>query len=163
PAALVLRDPATQFVVTREKALLGSWRDLDLSSTHWATSLEFFLSRGDRDVVLVAPKHDREFGKLLDGLRLLRHAGVAEPNGMRGEVSSTFAQAGKAERLLRPARRPRRLGIACRTGTETAGAKRRGAVADGGLPKGGSGALVCRSAGRRRPPRLDSRDQVQVP
>ncbi len=79
PAKLVRRDPATQFVVTREKALKGSWRNLDLSQTHWATSLEFFLKRGDADVVLVAPKRGRRFRKLLEGLEMLRDSGVAEP------------------------------------------------------------------------------------
>jgi hypothetical protein len=79
PAKLVRRDPATQVVVTREKAMRGEWRRLDLSKTHWATSLEFFLARGDQDVVLVAPKRNRKFRQLLDGLEMLRDAGVAEP------------------------------------------------------------------------------------
>lgn len=78
PAKLIRRDPATQVIVTRENALRGTWRDLDLSKTHWATSLEFFLNRGDRDVVLVAPKRNRRFQQLLDGLSVLRSAGVAE-------------------------------------------------------------------------------------
>ena len=79
PAGLVLRDPATQVVVTRENAMRGRWRDLDLAKTHWATSIEFFLERGDADVVLVAPKRHRNFRALLDGLRALRDAGVGEP------------------------------------------------------------------------------------
>jgi hypothetical protein len=80
PARLVRRDPETQVVVTRESAMRGEWRRLDLSRTHWATSLEFFLERGDPDVVLVAPKRDRRFRQLLDGLKMLRDAGVAEPD-----------------------------------------------------------------------------------
>lgn len=79
PAHLVRRDPATQVVVTREMALQGGWRQLDLSKTHWATSLEFMLKRGDPDVVLVAPKRHRRYRELLEGLRMLRDAGVAEP------------------------------------------------------------------------------------
>lgn len=80
PAHLVLRDAATQVVVKRAKALQGTWRKLDLSRTYWATSIEFFLNRGDPDVVLVAPKRHPEFAQLLDGLRRLRDSGVAEPD-----------------------------------------------------------------------------------
>jgi hypothetical protein len=32
------------------------------------------------DVVLVAPKRSRQFKELLEGLKLLRKAGVAEPD-----------------------------------------------------------------------------------
>lgn len=80
PARLVRRDSATQVVVTREKAMKGTWRTLDLSRTYWPTALEFLLEFGNRDVVLVAPKRHRKFSDLVDGLRLLRDAGVAEPD-----------------------------------------------------------------------------------
>lgn len=80
PARLVRRDAATQVVVTRDKAMQGLWRQLDLKKTYWATSLEFLLERGEPDVVLVAPKRDRRFRDLLDGLQLLRDAGVARPD-----------------------------------------------------------------------------------
>lgn len=80
PARLVRRDPETQVVVKRSSALSGEWRNIDLSRTHWKTSLEFFLERGDEDVVLVAGKRSDNFGHLLAGLRLLRAAGVAEPD-----------------------------------------------------------------------------------
>lgn len=80
PAHLIRRDPATQVVVKREKAMQGTWRQLDLSKTHWATSLEFLLERGDPDVVLVAPKRHRKYRDFLDGLMALRDAGVAEPD-----------------------------------------------------------------------------------
>ena len=80
PARLIRRDPVTQVIVTREKAMQGLWRELDLSKTHWATSLEFLLDRGDPDVVLVAPKRGRKYRQLLDGLKALRDAGVAEPD-----------------------------------------------------------------------------------
>lgn len=78
PAHLVRRDPATQVVVTREKAIQGAWREVDLSGTHWATSMDFLLRREDQAVVLVAPKRSKNFRRLLDGLELLRKAGVAE-------------------------------------------------------------------------------------
>jgi hypothetical protein len=80
PAHLVRRDPETQVVITREKAMQGAWRKLDLSKTPWDTGIEFMLNRGDADVVLVAGKRDRKFRDLLDGLRKLRDAGVAEPD-----------------------------------------------------------------------------------
>lgn len=80
PAKLVRRDPETQVVVTREKALLGEWKKLDFSKTHWATSIEFLLDRGDQDAVLVAPKRHPRYQDMLDGLKLLRDAGVAEPD-----------------------------------------------------------------------------------
>jgi hypothetical protein len=79
PARLVRRDPETQIVVSRQLALGGAWRKLDLSDTHWATAIELFLQRGQSDVVFVAPKRAREFQKLVRGLRLLREAGIAEP------------------------------------------------------------------------------------
>lgn len=80
PARLIRRDPETQVIITREKALAGEWRKLDLSKTYWATSIQFLLNRGDRDVVLVAPKRNSKYSELLDGLKMLRDAGVAEPD-----------------------------------------------------------------------------------
>lgn len=78
PARLVLRDPETQVVVTRERALNESWRALDLSRTHWGTSLDLFLQRGQPDVVLVAGKRASNFSDLVAGLDLLRKNGVAD-------------------------------------------------------------------------------------
>jgi hypothetical protein len=80
PAKLIRRDPETQVVITREKALMGEWKKLDLSKTYWATSIKFFLDRGDADLVLVAPKRYSKYQDLLDGLKMLRDAGVAEPD-----------------------------------------------------------------------------------
>jgi len=77
PASLIRRDPETQVIVTRESAMKGEWRSLDLSGTWWPVSLQQLLDRGDRDSVLVAPKRNRAFRKLLNGLDLLRQAGVA--------------------------------------------------------------------------------------
>lgn len=79
PARLVRRDLETQVVISRERALGGTWRQLDLSETHWATALELFLERGRPDVVFVAPKRAPNFRKLVHGLRSLRDAGVTEP------------------------------------------------------------------------------------
>lgn len=80
PAKLVKRDPGTQVVVTRAKAMKGDWRKLDLTGTHWRVSLEELLRYGLADTVLVAPKRSKKFKALLRGLQLLREAGVAEPD-----------------------------------------------------------------------------------
>lgn len=78
PARLIRRDPATQVVVRRDKVMQGAWRDLDLSGTHWATSLDFLMAREEDDMVLVAPKRNKNFRRLLEGLETLRGAGIAE-------------------------------------------------------------------------------------
>ncbi|MBI5959283.1 MAG: hypothetical protein HY866_11145 [Chloroflexi bacterium] len=80
PAHLIRRDPETQVVIKREKALLGAWKDIDLSATFWPLVIEMFLESQAPDVVLVAPKANADFRKLLKGLQLLREAGVAEPD-----------------------------------------------------------------------------------
>jgi hypothetical protein len=79
PARLVKRDPETQVVIKREKALEGTWQKLDHLGV-WETAIELFLNRGDTDVVLVAPKGDREFRGLINGLNSLCEAGIAEPD-----------------------------------------------------------------------------------
>ncbi len=79
PAGLIRRDPQTQVVVKRKKALGGIWRELKyVKNTRWEADLHFFLEEGQADIVLVAPKRDRRFLQLLDGLKALRNAGVAE-------------------------------------------------------------------------------------
>jgi len=80
PAKLIRRDAETQIVVTRERAIQGEWRKLDLDKTYWQVAIELMLERGDEDVVLVAPKRAKDFKHLLRGLQLLRDAGVAEPD-----------------------------------------------------------------------------------
>lgn len=76
PGMLILRDPETQFLITREKALDGKWKEIDLSGTHWKTSIEFFLETNLDSNVLVAPKRHPRFRPLLAGLWALRDAGV---------------------------------------------------------------------------------------
>jgi hypothetical protein len=80
PAYLIKRDPETQVVITREKALEGKWKQLDLSRTYWTTAIEYLLGFGLQDKVLVAPKRSSKYRDLLDGLKMLRDAGVAEPD-----------------------------------------------------------------------------------
>ncbi|WP_146119008.1 hypothetical protein [Blastopirellula marina] len=83
PARLVRRDPETQFVVTRERALQPDWRaKLSAGNRHWPFVIDLFLSDGYPDIVLVAPKRKpkKKYLELLDGLNELRELGVAEPN-----------------------------------------------------------------------------------
>lgn len=80
PAHLVRRDPETQVVIKRERAMQGEWRKLDLGKTYWASAIEGFLLEGDPDIVLIAGKRQKKFRELLDGLNKLRDAGVAEPD-----------------------------------------------------------------------------------
>ena len=80
PARLIRRDPETQVVVTREKALGGEWRDLPLNERLWNVTLDLFLQRNSPDVVLVAPKLHPKFRRYLADLKLLQAAGVAEPD-----------------------------------------------------------------------------------
>ena len=80
PSGLVRRDPATQFVIRREKALEGKWRQVNLSNTYWPTAIELFLESGNPDYIMVAPKRDPSFSRLLAGLVRLRDAGIVEPD-----------------------------------------------------------------------------------
>ena len=80
PGRLIRRDPATQVLVTREAAITGRWRSIDLSDTYWPTALEFFIESQASDIVLVAPKRNRKFKQLLAGLEKLRDCEVAEPD-----------------------------------------------------------------------------------
>jgi hypothetical protein len=81
--ALIRRDPETQVVVTRERALTGVHKDLPFpDSLHlWGGWIDnHFSDQEYDDLVLVAPKRSRQFKDLLEGIKLLRKAGVAEPD-----------------------------------------------------------------------------------
>jgi hypothetical protein len=80
PARLIQRDPETQVVIKREKATTGKWKELDLSKTYWSTAIQYMLDHNYEDIVLVAPKRNRKFKDLLNGLMMLRDASVAEPD-----------------------------------------------------------------------------------
>lgn len=74
---MIRRDPETQVVVTRAKAALGTWRTMDLQSL---TRLELHDIANGRDAarVMVAPKAERRYQGLLEDLRSLQAAGIAE-------------------------------------------------------------------------------------
>ena len=76
----IRRDPETQIVVTREKALQGDWRELEFQNGLFGTSLNLMLEREETDIVLIAPKRHRKFKRYLADLELLRNTGIAEPD-----------------------------------------------------------------------------------
>lgn len=78
PAKLIRRDPETQIVVTREKALAGEWRDLEFQEALTPFAIGKLLERGDPDRVMIAGKRHPKFRRYLEDFRLLRRAGVAE-------------------------------------------------------------------------------------
>lgn len=80
PSHLIRRDPETQIVITREKALQGQWKELEFKESLWCTWINHFLQTEESSTVLVAPKRHAKFRNYLDDLRLLRVANVAEPD-----------------------------------------------------------------------------------
>ncbi len=78
PSRLVRRDPESQFILTRARALQGKWKAVDLYGTHWKTAIELFLERGAEDEMFVAPKRNPRFRQLLAGLWALRDIEVLE-------------------------------------------------------------------------------------
>lgn len=83
PARLIRRDPETQVVVTRKRALSDGWREkISPSNKEWLFVIKLFLSDGVDDTVLVAPlgAQKKRRDELIKGLRELRDLGVAEPD-----------------------------------------------------------------------------------
>jgi len=86
PARLIRRDPESQVLITRERALrvaTPGWEEqLDPANKLWPFMISLFLGDGDEDMVLVAPlgaaKAKRDL--LLKGLQELRRIGLAEPD-----------------------------------------------------------------------------------
>jgi len=81
PARLIRRDPSSQMVVTRERALNQDWRSrINPDNTYWPFSTDMFLATGEPDKVLVAPLTGpkKQTEKLLRELRELRDLGVVE-------------------------------------------------------------------------------------
>ena len=78
PAKLIRRDATCQVVIRREKVLGSRWKELPLDGTHWAGEIEWFLDRSEADHVLVAPRRAPNFARLVEGLRVLQAAGLAD-------------------------------------------------------------------------------------
>lgn len=80
PARSVIRDPETQVIVTREKALQMEWKKVFPINTIWGLTIENIIEWNFPDQVLVAPKRHPRFEDYLDGLKKLCDIGVAEPD-----------------------------------------------------------------------------------
>lgn len=78
PPELVRRDPETQFVVRAKAIEEGHWRKVEAAREDWHVLLDTYDKKGTGDVVLIAPKRAPDFKTLLNGLRALREAGIAE-------------------------------------------------------------------------------------
>jgi hypothetical protein len=81
PARLIRRDASSQMIVTRERALQQNWRSqLSPENKHWPFSIDMFLSSGELDRVLVAPRlgPKKQTEQLLRDLHELRDLGVVE-------------------------------------------------------------------------------------
>jgi hypothetical protein len=77
PSRLVRRDPATQFVVRRQRALEGKWRTLDIGAFEFPLQ-DLVDDPAQEDAVLVACRLAKNFGEKLAALELLRRHGIAE-------------------------------------------------------------------------------------
>lgn len=86
PGHLIKRDPETQILITRERALeivKPGWADKLECTVKWLpSSIEWFLSSGEKDEIWVAPmaapKATRD--PILKGLQEFRKIGLAEPD-----------------------------------------------------------------------------------
>lgn len=80
PGNVVVRDPRDQALVTREAALRGEWRQLDLSGTWWGIALEDLVRSSFSSAALIAPRRHKKYKRLVEGIQQLRDAGIAEPD-----------------------------------------------------------------------------------
>ena len=80
PGRLIRRDPTTQVLVTRERVLAVNWRELPLTGTAYPIAIEYLLESGGDSRVLIAPHRDRSFQACIQAQKVLRDAGVAEPD-----------------------------------------------------------------------------------
>ncbi len=81
PARLIRRDPTTQMVVTRDRALQTDWRSqISAENKYWPFAIDMFLSSGELDEVLIAPLQGpkRQVKQYLRHLHELRELGVVE-------------------------------------------------------------------------------------
>jgi hypothetical protein len=79
PIHLIRRDPETQMVVTRVRAMVGDWRAMPIGD-YWKGMLQVFLDLQEPSTILFAPKRDKNFKEMLKGLQVLRAEGVVEPD-----------------------------------------------------------------------------------
>ena len=80
PGHLVRRDPTTQILVTRDRALATDWRGVDMAATAYDTAIGRMLDEGRESEVLVAPRRHKNFMMHIAVQKRLRDAGIAEPD-----------------------------------------------------------------------------------
>lgn len=79
PGSLIRIDPATQALVTREKAMSVSLDSLPWGDSGFDIALKWFIEDGPYDeVVLVAPKKSKGFSADVKVLNMLRERGIAD-------------------------------------------------------------------------------------
>jgi hypothetical protein len=78
PTELIQRDEDTQMILTRDRALEGKWKSIDLAGTHWQLAIERLLQHGEPARVLIAPKLATNFDRLLESLLEMRDRGIVE-------------------------------------------------------------------------------------
>jgi hypothetical protein len=79
PTHLVKRDPETQVVVRREQVIEGRWRRLGLAG-YTEVGLKLLLEDQATETVLVVPKRMKDAKRLVEDLRTLQAAGIAQPD-----------------------------------------------------------------------------------
>jgi hypothetical protein len=80
PAHLVRRDPETQAVIRRDKVLSGKWREMGLSPFTLFTIKEMIEGGQVADILVAAKRDKKHFKPVMDDIRRLREAGIAEPD-----------------------------------------------------------------------------------
>jgi hypothetical protein len=80
PGRLVRLEPRDQVLITREVALKGEWRRLDLSGSWWAVALERLANSSLDSCAVIAPRRHATYKRQVAALRVLRDAGLTEPD-----------------------------------------------------------------------------------
>jgi hypothetical protein len=81
PSRLIRRDPETQVVVTKQRLLDGDdWQYLTFDAAPCHVAFQLLLESDDPDTIIVAPKRHPKFRNFMEDLKLLREAGLAEPD-----------------------------------------------------------------------------------
>jgi hypothetical protein len=80
PGNLIRRDPNTQILVTRERALQSDWQSVDLGETAYDVAIREMLRFGRPSEVLIAPRRSKAFAQYIEVQQRLRDAGIAEPD-----------------------------------------------------------------------------------
>lgn len=79
PADLIRRDPETQAVVRRETVNRVGWDHPAIASSRLRADLEDMIFLDLQEAVIIAPKGNRRnFASTMEGIRILRDAGIAE-------------------------------------------------------------------------------------